>query len=204
MFLPLIRTSNTGRLVCALMAPVSFPITGGYGHHSPRTSPDFSAKAVLCNGQTMQSSQPSCLSMLAISFSWKNSLVSRGWTLLPVVGGFVFDSMGRRSRLPTSRGVPRCGQELATQWTAEPSLEATSNRSMPAAVMGTISPGAIRVLGATTIHCSAFPSKTPETNFWAADTTPPRRWDLLLLLLLLLPLLEDGFVSLFANLSLAL
>mmetsp|Transcript_24129 Transcript_24129/g.53726 ORF Transcript_24129/g.53726 Transcript_24129/m.53726 type:complete len:281 (-) Transcript_24129:472-1314(-) len=133
----------------------------------------------------MQSSQPSCLSIRDMSVSLKKEpSLDRGLTSVDDdddAGGDDPGSIGSRSRLPTSSGVPRWGQELATQWTAEPSLEAISRRSIPAAVTATISPGEIRVLGATTIHSSALvvPSKTPATSFWAAETTMPKRWDLL-------------------------
>mmetsp|Transcript_26853 Transcript_26853/g.58925 ORF Transcript_26853/g.58925 Transcript_26853/m.58925 type:complete len:233 (-) Transcript_26853:1238-1936(-) len=134
----------------------------------------------------MQSSHPSCLSMREISFSLKREdSCLTGFTSVESPAKDV--SIGSRSRVPTSRGVPKWGQELATQWTAEPSLDATSKRSIPPAVTGTISPGDIRVFGATTIHSSFFfesvSNKTPDTNFWAALTALLNRSDLLVPLL---------------------
>ena len=45
MFFPLCRTEKVGRLVLVFIAPIIFPMPGGCGHHSPRTSPLAREKA---------------------------------------------------------------------------------------------------------------------------------------------------------------
>ena len=167
MFFPRARIWKVGRFCCVLTAPIMLPMTGGYGHHSPRTSPLAKAMAVLCVGQTRQSSQPS-------------SATSDFWEVEPATG--------RRSMRPVSSGVPRWGQELDMQASCLPSLETTMRRSNPPATTGTMTPGAMRVFGHTTIHSPGRslsfppPPKMPDRPPKKPPTPPPLSPSFLLVL----------------------
>mmetsp|Transcript_28175 Transcript_28175/g.41803 ORF Transcript_28175/g.41803 Transcript_28175/m.41803 type:complete len:397 (-) Transcript_28175:1-1191(-) len=177
-FLPRERIVKVVRLFSAFTAPITFPRNGGYGHHSPRTSPLSRENAVLCNGQTIHSSFPSSTLTFVSS-----SVLSPVDFVGPVTLG-----QGLLSTMPVSRGVPRCGQVFDTQNTLVPSLEPITKSSNPPATTGYTSPGLILIFGHTGIHSSSSPfdavvrmvchallmvveapSKTPSTN---APTRP--------------------------------